>query len=383
MTTKDKLTKAKIQLILTQPFFATLLLSMPLVENKEIETADIDGTKIQYNPAYIDKLTVDEVKGLLCHEILHIGNFHHTRRNGRDIETWNKATDYAINQIIIDSGMKLPEGALIDKQFKDHSAEQIFAKLPQPKPKDKPGNNAGNNAGGNGKQQTPDPGKCGSVSDSPAKTEGERQEQEAKVKQKIAQAAQVAKRAGNLPGFLQRLVEEILQPKINWKEVLARFITDTARNDYSFKKPNARFIQSGFYLPSLINEEPGQIVFIVDTSASIDEKLFDQFGSELQDVCSELKNQLLVIYVDDELQGVQEIEPDEKIELQAKGGGGTSFAPGFEYLEENGITPKAIVYLTDGDSRKFPKQTPDTPVLWAKYGSCNFKPPFGEVIPIQ
>lgn len=380
MTTRDKLTKAKIQLILTQPFFATLVLSLPLVENKGIETANVDGTKIQYNPDYIDSLNVDEIKGLLCHEILHVGNFHHTRRNGRDLETWNKAADYAINQLIVDCGMKLPKGALLSNDFKGMSAEQIFAKLPQPAPKDDPGNKPGGNQGGNG---APDPGKCGSVSDAPVQTQSEKQEIEAKVKQQFAQAAQAAKRAGNMPGFMQRMVDEILAPQINWKEVLARFVTDTARNDYSFRKPNPRFIQSGFYLPSLINEEPGRIVFIVDTSASIDKPLFNQFGSELQDVCSEVKSSLNVIYVDTEVQGMQEIEPDENIKLEAKGDGGTDFKPGFEYIDENALEPKAVIYLTDGECHSFPKIAPDYPVLWVKYGSYNFKPPFGEVIPIQ
>lgn len=373
MTAADKITKAKIRLIMNQPFFATLVLPLPFVEDNDIKTACTDGTMIKYNPGYIDSLQLDESIGLLCHEILHIANFHHTRREGREIENWNIATDYAINQMLVDSGFKLPAGALIDKQYKDLSAEQIYSKLPPRPPQNKPADKPGDT----------DPGKSGGVQDSPAKTNTERQEQEAKVKQQVAQAAQIAKKAGKLPGHLQRLTDEVLAPRVNWKETLARFVSDTARNDYSFKKPNPRFIQSGFYLPSLYNEEPGNVVFIVDTSGSIDRALFNYFGSELKDICSEMKAALTVIYVDTEVNEVQEIEPDEDVKLKVTGGGGTKFSPGFDYIDKQGLTPKAIVYMTDGECSEYPETTPDTPVLWAVYNNKRFAPKFGEVIPID
>lgn len=371
MNTADKLTRAKVQLILNHPFFATLVLGMGLVEDKEIKTASTNGVIIKYNPDFIDSLNVDEIKAVLCHEVLHVAGFHHTRREGRDAEQWNKATDYAINPLLVESGYKLPAGCLIDKQYKNLSAEKIFSMLPAPAPKDenKPGDK--------------DPGNCGGIEDSPAKTQGERDEEEAKIKQTIAQAGAAAKRAGKLTAGMQRLIEEALQPVINWKEVLNRFITETAHNDYSFKKPNPRFIHSGFYLPSLHNEEPGNIVLIVDTSASIDEDLLNQFGAELQEVANELKHTIKVIYVDTEVNGTEDIEPDENIKLNPIGGGGTDFKPGFEYIEAEGIEPKAVIYFTDGECHSYPKKEPDYPVLWAKYGNYkNFKPPFGESVNI-
>jgi len=385
MNTQDKITKAKIQLILSQPFFATLLLSLPVIADDSIKHLATDGASIKYNPAYIDGLTIDEVKGLLCSAVMKVANFHHLRREGRDKAAWNKASDFAINPIIKESGLSLPKESLHDKQYKDLSAEQIFKLLPVPEPDQQPGNSQPDPNGNQpGQGQGNDNSAAIDVQDSPAKTEGEKQQLEAQIKQKVAQAAAIGKRAGQLPAFLKQMIEEILEAKVNWKEVLARFITDTARNDYSFKKPNARFIQSGFYLPSLYNnEEPGNIVFIVDTSGSIDEDLFFQFAGELQDVANEMRNSIKVIYVDTQVQGVQEIEPDEKIKLEIQGGGGTDFAPGFDYIEETGIEAKAIVYLTDGQCSSYPKQYPDTPTLWAVYNNKHFLPPFGETIEIQ
>lgn len=391
MTTQDKITKAKIQLILSQPFFATLLLSLPVIADESIKHLATDGSAIKYNPKYIDGLSIDEVKGLLCSAIMKVANFHHLRREGRDKAAWNRASDFAVNPIIQESKLSLPKESLIDKQYKDLSAEQIFKLLPAPAPDEQPGNSQpdpnGNQPGQGQGNQPPGSGNDDSaaidVQDSPAKTEGEKQQLEAQIKQKVAQAAAIGKRAGNLPAFLKQMIDEILEAKVNWKEVLARFVTDTARNDYSFKKPNARFIHSGFYLPSLYNEEPGNIVFIVDTSGSIDEDLFFQFAGELQDVANEMRNSIKVIYVDTQVQGVQEIEPDENIKLEIQGRGGTKFSPGFNYIDDEDLQPKAVVYLTDGDCSEYPKTNPDYPVLWAVYNNKHFKPPFGEVIEIQ
>jgi len=359
MTAADKIQKAKVQLIVSQPFFATLVLSMGVIADATVKDMSTDGETIKYNPEYIDKQSIDEILSLMCHEVLHVTNLHHTRREGRDAAQWNKAADYAINPILEECGFKLPKGALIDRKYKDMYTEKIFSLLPAPKPDEK---------------QQP-----GEVKDTPAKSESERQEKEAQIKQRIVQAAANAKKAGKLTESIKRLLEEVLSPVINWKEVLNRFICETARNDYSFKKPNPRFIQSGFYLPSLHNEEPGKIVLIVDTSASIDDELLKQFSAELQDACNTIGHTLTVIYVDTKVQGVEEIEPDDNVKLNPIGGGGTDFKPGFNYIDENRIDLKAVVYFTDGMCNSYP-ETPDFPVLWAQYGEYDFNPPFGEVI---
>lgn len=388
VTNQEKLQKAKMRLIMTQPFFATLVLSTPIVEDVNIKHAATDGSSISINPEYLKTISVDEVKGLLCSAIMKIGNFHHLRRNGRDQTGWNKASDLAVNSIIKECKMLLPQESLIDDQYKGMSAEQIFRLIPVPPPapkndKGKPDKQQGQ---GKGKPQQ-QPGDSGAieVKDAPQQTEGEKQQVEAKIKQKFAQAAAAAKRAGNMPAGLKEIVDNILKAKVNWHEVLARFISEIARNDYSYKKPNSRFIHTGFYLPSLYNEEPGRIVFILDVSYSVKSvmNLVNQFAGELQDAANEIKSPITVIYVNTDVTGTQEIEPDDHVKLDFEGGGGTKFSPGFNYIDEKCIDAKAIVYLTDGECNEYPKSHPDTPVLWAKYGSHKFNPPFGEVIEVE
>lgn len=360
MQTEVKLKKAKIQLLMEQPFFASLVLRLKYEADTKTKTAITDGKTVWYNPEYIDGLNIDELKGVLVHEVMHISMLHHTRRKHRENTKWNHATDYAINPIIKQSGLTLPENAIIDYAYAGKSAESIYELLPTT-------NNE--NDGG-----------TGDVTDPPAGTN--LQQEEADVKQALAQAAMIAEKRGAMPGHLKRLVDEIIQPKVNWKEVLNRFLTEVTKNDYSWKKPSPRFLHCNLYLPTLESDGNGDIILIVDTSGSINHVTINQFAAEVADIASTFKIPLKILYVDAELQYIQDIDPDDPIKLEPLGGGGTDFRPGFTYINDNDLTPKAIVYLTDGCCHLFP-DSPDFPVLWAQIGEYSFNPPFGEVISID
>ncbi len=367
MDYNEKIKKARIQLILEQPFFATLSMRLTFRADPRIKTATIDGRVITYNPAYIDKLSVDELKGVIAHEIMHITMMHHTRRDHRDKSIWNNACDYAINPMLVDAGFNLPEGYLIDGRYKNASAEQIYSLIESINDGDSPGSNR------------TDGDSTGDVEDAP--TELSKHEMESEIKQALVQAAMIAKRQGKLPEFVSRLIDEMLQPKISWQEVLSRFLAEIQRNDYTWKKPSARYLYSGIYLPSLENLEAGKIILIVDTSTSIDHNMLNQFAAEVQDIINTFSMHLMVIYVDTKVQSVQEVEPDTPVQLTPKGGGGTDFRPGFRYMDQHDLQPKVVVYLTDGECTKFPAE-PDYPVLWAQFGDYKFNPPFGETVQV-
>lgn len=377
MTTKDKITKAKVQLILSEPFFATIMLSLLFVEDSTIKTACTDGKELRYNPAFVDSLETEQIKGLIAHEVMHVTNLHHTRRAGRDPEQWNIAADHAINNLLTASGFQLPAGGCNDPQFKDMSAEDIFKRLPPPPPKNDKGKGEGDGSGKN--PGAGDPGGDGGVKDAPAKSASELQQVEAEAKQLIAQAAQVAKQQGKLPAHLQRLVDEMLTPIVDWKNELSSFLTQIARNDYSFSKPSKRYLSQGLYLPSLHSIEKGKFVLMVDTSGSIDKTLLNQFAGEMQSILSECAESITVMFIDADLQRVQEFESDESLDLNPKGGGGTDFKPGFEYMDKEGIEAAAVIYFTDGFCNSFPED-PGYPVLWAIHDNKTFAPPFGEKI---
>lgn len=355
----EKLTKAKVQLILNSPFYATLALSMRYIEDTTIETACTDGKCIRYNPAFFDKLSKDEVVAVLAHEVLHVANLHHLRLQGRDAQKFNVSADYAINYILHQSNFKLPNGALIDSKYYNKSAEEIYNLLPK-----------------STKQKS-----IGDFEMGDKKTESEVLEETIRVKTLVSKAINVARQQGKLPGHIERMVGEILKPKVNWKESLVRFMTEMSTSDYTWTKPNRRYMP--IYLPSLERLAVlGEIVLIVDTSGSIDDKLLNSFASEIADICTMMAKPLAVLYVDSKVNSVQMFEPEDHVVLNPKGGGGTDFIPGFDYIDEADMLPACVIYFTDGYCDSFPKE-PDYPVMWAVYNNSHFKAPFGEIIEIK
>jgi predicted metal-dependent peptidase len=383
MKAKDKITKAWSSLVLTAPFFASLALTMRLIEDPECDTMWTDGISMGYNPEFIESLPLEEVKGLICHEVMHVACNHNTRRGRRDHEKWNIACDYAIDPIVKNAGFEQPwENS--DPRYHNWEAEKIFKDLFQGcKERDSHGEEK--DAG----QEPEYPCGFGEVKDLPGKdgcraSEAEKRQAEQEQKIAVRQAAQTAHSQGNLPDSLRRFIDAMTLPKVPWREVLARFLTENARNDYSWKRPNRRFVLQGLYLPELKNPELGPVALLLDTSGSISQKDLDDFASEIQGILAVYQTELIVIYVDAAVQGHAMLSSDEpEIHLELKGGGGTDYRPGFQWLQEQGHMPTAAVYLTDGYCRSFPEE-PDFPTLWVLTQKTDqFTPPFGEVIVIR
>ena len=381
MNTAIKLTRARTRLLLSQPFFGALALRMQPVPADHLDTMGTDGKTLFYNPDFVESLSMDELVGVLAHEVMHPACQHHTRRGGRDPKRWNIAADYAINPIILDNGFTLPEGALVDAAYSGLSAEAIYARLPEPQ-------ESGN--GGTGQSACPDPGRCGGIMDatdsaghsSPAASAAA----ESECRQALAQAATIAKNTGKLPGTLARLVDEILNPKVDWREVLRRFIENTTRQEYRWTPPNRRFVHQGLYLPSCRSEGMPPMAVAIDTSASVTQEEMNQFAAELNAILVDcMPEEVHVLYCDSTLQRVDVLSPhDLPLSLEAMAGGGTDFRPPFEWLEDADISPACIVYLTDLQCSNFPDE-PSCPTLWATTASPDIlgyygAPPFGEIV---
>lgn len=383
----DKIAKGRAGLILDQPFFGSLALRLTPVEDPTVATAWTDGKSLGFSPDFIDSLPLDQVKGLLCHEIMHCANQHTTRRGDRDKKRWNVACDLAINPIIEACGLSLPPGGLNDPSYRDLSAEEIYGRLPS---ESEGGGKGDSDAGGDSEDQNTDPGGCGEVRDNPGgeddnspASEAEKRQAEQEWKIAVAQAATQAKQAGELPAGLGRMIEDIVDPKLDWREVLRRFVDTSARNDYQWFPPNRRHVHNGFYFPSARSEELGSITVAVDTSGSVNVETLNQFAAELTDIVGKFRASTKVIYCDTHVDeaAVQDFGPDElPLELKPVGFGGTDFRPPFDYIEREGVQPVCMIYFTDGYCDRFPEE-PAYPVLWAIYGrNERFTPPFGEVV---
>ena len=222
-TAAEKMTKARANLVMLHPFFGTLALRQRIIPAPGLKTMMTNGYNIWYDPAWVDKLSLSQVTGVIAHEVMHTACNHSSRMGDRDPEKWNVAGDYVINDILLNNNFDLPPCRLHDPQYANMSAEEVYSKLP-PRP---PGKGKGN----------PDPGGCGGVYPAPTKpgqTQAEaNNELETEIKMAIAQAAHAARQRGDFSADLERLVGDILQPVIPWKQVLRRFATASKRRLWS------------------------------------------------------------------------------------------------------------------------------------------------------
>lgn len=414
----------------------------PVLDAKH-PTLWVDGKRLGFNPTFLAQLPLREAAGALAHETLHCAFEHPLRRGARDKKLWNIAADHAVNAIVRASGLPLPAGSVeTETRFLNKGAEEIYAILegeqqpqsqgagsgqsqqqgqqgsdgggqPQSQPqagKPASGPVQGRTGGGSpptqGKGQggagTPvtgpagapsgpetNPGDCptGEVRDLPGGEGGgagpaEQTANADEWKIRVQQAVNNARGQGFFPAELERVVEKILTPKVDWREELRRFFHSISRSEASWRSPNRRFIASGLYLPGMRSEASGPLVVGIDTSGSIGQRLLAQFAAELSTIIEDTKPEVVyVVYCDAAVQGVAEFTADDlPLEFHPRGGGGTDFRPVFDWVEQNGIRPDCLVYMTDTEG-SFPVSGPDYPVLWASTHGTQV--PFGEIIKIS
>lgn len=356
--------KLKVKTLIEAPFFATLLLRRPLVEDHSCPTAWTDGEQIGYNPKFMLGLPFTQALAVICHEILHIAFLHHVRQGLRETEKWNRACDFSINLILKDNKYDLPESALLDEKYRGMSAEQIYDVLP-----DIPENVLGNGSG---------PCLLGEVRSKSFTSQKDKDNYLSELKGQLTEALQTAKLQGNIPLGLDRLTDLLDLATVSWREVLASFLLDRIRSDYSFRRPNKKFIQRGFCLPGIQTLERGKFILAVDTSGSISVKELQEFGNEILSILTMSSDSLLVLYFDSAVAGTQEIELSFPDDLKAVGGGGTDFAPVIDYIQKHELETEVLIYFTDGCCNSFAPE-PDYPVLWATK-NMEFNPPYGEVV---
>jgi predicted metal-dependent peptidase len=393
--TRKKFVRARITLLNHQPFFGQIALNTPTIFTDSIETMGVDGVSLFVNPKFVEEKSQAELCGVIAHECLHVALLHPTRRGQRDAKKWNIATDHAVNLELnkaigsADYLMELPSDCLADPQYDGMSADTIYNRLPDDKgddggdpgedkgedgdqPGDQPGNEPGDSPG--------DTGGCGEVFDAPADVSVE--ELEAEIKQKVVQAAHSARAQGKLPGNMESMIDDLLKPVVDWKSKLREHFERVFPSDYSWMRPNRRYVHQGLYLPGVEKDGTGHIVVGVDTSGSVSDNEIKQFVGEINSICEDVvPEKVTVIYCDWDIQGVDEFEADEDFVARAPGRGGTRFTPVFEEVEKRGIQPKALIYLTDLGCHDYPT-TPSYPVIWGATDHAS-TPPFGEVIDVK
>ncbi len=381
----DIISKCKIQVRKECQFFGALMLFASIIKSEKIETAATDGRDIFFNEQFLKSLKSSEQNALMLHEVLHMALLHVTRRQSRDPHIWNIAADIVVNDLILrNTSFALPEGAIIDHAYQDKSVEFIYECLLK------------NNKYKQKKYQL----KIADVGDNPESSkesilsEADKLEIESYWRDKI----QVLKNSdalsnpdkygsnstGGLPAGFEREVENILEPEINWRHALWKYV---GRTPADFDDLDRRFLYKGLYLEGLMTEAL-EVSVCVDTSGSVSRELIDQFVGEINGILSSYPHvKCDFFFCDCALSGPFEVSSIDEVPA-LKGGGGTSFVPFFKYLEKNSNnlmgSQKVSIYLTDG-YEEFPDFVPSDPVMWlvSADGEKTSKFPFGEVVRIS
>lgn len=408
----ERMQKARSGLITMEPFFGVLSTKLSLVEDPKAKSTWTDGKFLGFNPTWSTEQAMPQLEASFAHHVLSCAWGHHLRRGNRDNALWQEASDYVVNLELQRAGFKLPEGSLIDPKYAGMTAEGVYRELEmkrQPKGDDQgdqtgAGSPQGAGGGGQGGQAQPKPGKSpqgaqdapqkgdsgapgdgatGTIEDATDETgepadAAEIAEQTGEWQEAVAQASQIARGAGKLPGGIERGIENFLNSKVDWREALQRLVQARSKDDYNWSKPNRRFLHSGIYLPSLDSPSCGVLAWAIDLSGSINQEEINQFVSEVEHARSMLKpTKVVIMGFDTRVREYFEFGPDDPIMVRVKAGGGTAFDdPVFE-LERRDIKPEILVYLTDLDSSTFPPE-PDYPVVWVS--TRKERAPFGEII---
>jgi predicted metal-dependent peptidase len=316
----ERIRKARTALLLDHPFFGSLLFRLKGEECRSIPTMATNGVFLRYNPAFVDTLNAATLAGVLAHEVMHPALQHHTRRAKRDPRRWNEACDYAINPLLLDAGLSLPNDVLVDPRFRGMSAEQIYnlreaEAQPQSDDQSKSEQNSGtdsNDSAGDGNESgTPSvpesQGGIGQVIDAPEASDDAPgiEEQVRAWEIAVNQAATVAQQAGKVPAGLKRTLEGAAEAQVDWRELLRRLWSDTIPADSSWMRPNRRHIWSGLYLPGVVREGTGEIAIAVDCSGSVNARQLRLFEAEIRSILEgQRPERVHVLYFDAEVQKV-------------------------------------------------------------------------------
>ena len=390
----DKLTTARVGLLLKAPFFGNMATRMQLIDASEwCPTAATNGRNFYYNKKFIEKLSVKKLEFLFGHEICHCVFDHFGRVGSRDRQLSNIAQDYAVNQILVDEriGEKITEVKICyDAKYRGKAWEEIYdelyekaEKISLPQLLQQLGDLLDEhiNEDGNGPGKEGDGDKQGKGMPGMSKEEAQAIRDE--IKEAMIQSAAAAG-AGKVPMGIQRLIKDMTEPKISWRDLVRQEIQSIIRNDYSFTRPNRKSMHSGAILPGMKEATTIDIGISIDMSGSIGQEDATVFLSEVKGIVDQYEDFKINLWCfDTEIYNHKEFSQDnseELFEYEPQGGGGTDFEVNWTFMEENGIRPKKFIMFTDGYPCGGWGDEDYCDTIFIVKGNENAEAPFGQTV---
>lgn len=383
----EKIIVARIGLLLRHPFFGNMATRLIIKDASDwCKTAATDGRHLFYSREFFENKTAKEIEFIVGHEILHNVFDHIKRTEGRNPQIWNAAIDYTVNgQLVRDRIGDAPKGINIyhDQKHYGKSAEQIYDEIYD----DEDGKSLsalgqlldehidwegdGDGDSGNGK---------GNSSGRPRYTKEELKQIRDEVREATISAAQAAG-AGNTPADVQRMIKELTEPKMNWRQILRQQIQSTIRNDYTWARPSRKGWHTGAVLPGMKFDETIDICISIDMSGSISNKQATDFLSEIKGIMDEYKDYKIKLWCfDTKVYNEEDFDGqggNDITEYTPKGGGGTDFDANWEYMKNHDINPKKFIMFTDGYPFGSWGDENYCDTVFVIHGNNSIVPPFG------
>jgi len=377
---EEAIVAARVRLLFNYAFFGMLATRLVVVDaSKWCRSMASDGKHLFYNREFVKALTPDELLFMIGHQVLHCAYDHLGRRGGRDRQFWDPAIDFVVNWTLSQEKLGvMPQGGLLDSRYTDDvGAEEIYRLLQTNGTSnlksldqhldlngedgdgdgDEDGEGTATPRGGKDPRGNPDPGSETGVDytkSPPVYTEDELNSLRNQVKAALINAIQ--SNTGNVPGGVVRLVNDFVNPTIDWRELLTQTIQSTFKEDYTFNQPSKRSWGLGGGCSVIL---PGQkwgstvdICISLDTSGSISNDIFTAFLSEVRGIVEQYDDFRLHIWcIDAAIYNPQVFTPhnvDELDSYQPAGGGGNDFPLNWTYMRDNDIEPELFVVFSDG-----------------------------------
>ena len=363
---EDRLIKARIEMLMSAPFFGNLATRLKLKDATAwCPTLATDGKFFYYNRNFVAAMSDGECVFGMGHEILHCvyDHFDVDRRGDRDPRLWNIANDYVINADLIDANIgeqiKLVD-ICFDWKYRGMVSEEIYddlfkqaeeeGRVINVEPLDIHLDRTEGDDEGSG--QSNKGNKDSDGEDGPAKYTAEEKENIKQEFQNAVMQSAKAAGAGNLPSGVKRMLDKLLNPQLDWRELLAMQIQSVVRSDYTMMNPSRKGLNEGFYLPGMDRETTIDIVAALDMSGSIMDEMAMDFLSEFKGIMDQYTDfKIHLVCFDTEVHNpvvFTQNNMEEFLDYELAGGGGTDFDCVYNWMKEEGIQPKKLVMFTDG-----------------------------------
>ena len=387
---REKLVTARVGLLLKASFFGNLATRLRLVNADEwCATAATDGRNFYYNSRFIKMLRPKEVEFLFGHEVLHCVYDHFGRRGERDPQIWNVANDFCVNADLKEHRVgefitTVP--CLYDPKYKGLSSEEIYNDLmknvKQISMQDLIDQLIDEHLDGDGDGDGSARGDGKDGKGRPKLSEEERKQIRDEIKEAMLAAAATADGAGNIPAGVRRLIQELTEPKMNWRELLRMQLESTIKSDYTWMRTSRRGWHMEAVMPGMRPDPMIDIAVGIDASGSIGESMLKDFLSEIQGIMDSFPAfRIHVITFDTECYNPQQYDSDNldtMCDYEVQGGGGTDFDCVFQYLKDNEIEPKRLVMFTDGYPFGSWGDELYCDTVWILHGTTTIVPPWGQ-----